>query len=649
MRVFESNMINKSGLLKIYKKLIKRAFLLKNLVVQLGLFCYSMAVLVPWGYRSWGGLCNNTWALELHNAFTNHLQFGKDIIFTFGPLGFLYYGITPETLEYVILYWSTLTVVTFLGIRKIASTGKYRFLNTLVLFIAVAAVASPDTVDAQAYFIILLYIFLNMRNVRDEITNNILVISIATLSMIKFSWFLASFVTVIPLELYSLLYKKIRWGIPIYIASITIIWFVCGQKISNFLEYIRNSWEIASFYSAAQSASGVTTPLSLSLFVISISIFIYIFYIIRTKLTLYIVVQTLFWFIIFKSGYVRNDYHETVSAAVLLSGYTLILPLILNKKKGMTLYIFGAASSILLFISLFYIYNSNNSFDSRLKNTLKGQGFIDVYRIISNPYLLWEKYHSEEDVFQKQNKQLIDYLGTSKIDIYPFGNVSSLILSGVNYCPRPVFESYSAYSQRLALLNAKVLLNPNYSTFILLGSATSDFRVPFLDDSLYLLNVIKFYEFVGSFGDFILLKRSDKTQNQRLSFVSQGPVACGTAISVPIKNDLKHSKIIWCQLTIPTSFLGSLMKLVYKIMPVEIQMINADASQTAAYNIIPEEAKVGFILSPLIQNSKALQELMTGGTKNLDQLYVSEIFINGSKLFYDWSHAYIQFYEINND
>lgn len=608
-----------------------------------------MAVLIPWGYRSWGGFCNNTWALELHKAFINHLQFGKDIVFTFGPLGFLYYGITPETLDYVILYWFILAIVTFWGIRKIVGAYKYRYLTTLASFIAVAAIASPDTVDAQAYFIILLYILIKQLKDRNNIINNVLIVTIASLSMVKYSWFIASFLTVIPLEIYSFFYKKIRWGIPIYLSSILVIWIACGQKISNFYEYIYNSWEIASLYPAAQSISGITTPLSLSLFLVSSLILLYIInYIIRPK-SIYVVALTLFLFIVFKSGYVRNDYHETIPAAVLLGCYVLILPFILNNKKNISFYIFGTLASLLLLISLFSIYSTNSSFDSRVKNTFKGQGFIDFYTLIHNPYLLSEKYNSEAEEFQRKNKTLTDYLGSNRTDIYPFGSVSALILSGVNYCPRPVYESYSAYSQRLALLNAKVLLNPNYSTYIILGSATSDFRLPFLDDSLYLLNVLKMYEYVSSGDNFVILKRSENIQKQGLSFVSQGPISRDVEIDVPSQNSLKYSKVIWCQVTIPTSFLGSLMKLIYKIMPISIHIVNTDATQFADYIIVPEEAKVGFILSPLIQNTKALQELMTNGTKNFEQIYVSKISFTGSQLFYDWSHSHVQFYEIKNN
>jgi hypothetical protein len=39
--------------------------------------------------------CNpieDSWIQALHLAFVHHLQFGRDIVFTFGPWGFLYAG-----------------------------------------------------------------------------------------------------------------------------------------------------------------------------------------------------------------------------------------------------------------------------------------------------------------------------------------------------------------------------------------------------------------------------------------------------------------------------------------------------------------------------------------------------------------------------
>ena len=50
---------------------------------------YTISVFVPWVPRSWRPPCNNSWALVLHDAFVKRAAFGTDVVFTFGPYGFL--------------------------------------------------------------------------------------------------------------------------------------------------------------------------------------------------------------------------------------------------------------------------------------------------------------------------------------------------------------------------------------------------------------------------------------------------------------------------------------------------------------------------------------------------------------------------------
>jgi len=47
----------------------------------------------PGGYNG----VDDSWMQMLHLAFAERLQFGRDIVFSFGPWGFLYGGYHPAT------------------------------------------------------------------------------------------------------------------------------------------------------------------------------------------------------------------------------------------------------------------------------------------------------------------------------------------------------------------------------------------------------------------------------------------------------------------------------------------------------------------------------------------------------------------------
>src|SRR5665213_2768457 len=52
-----------------------------------------------------------SWMQTLHAAFEQHWQFGRDIVFTFGPWGFLYGGYYPPTFVTSVIVWAMLAVV----------------------------------------------------------------------------------------------------------------------------------------------------------------------------------------------------------------------------------------------------------------------------------------------------------------------------------------------------------------------------------------------------------------------------------------------------------------------------------------------------------------------------------------------------------
>ncbi|HXS69211.1 MAG TPA: hypothetical protein VN761_10235, partial [Candidatus Polarisedimenticolia bacterium] len=62
----------------------------------------------------------DSWIQILHLAFVRHLQFGREIVFTFGPWGFLYAGYRPETHWLSIFIWLILAIIFWFAVRQIA-------------------------------------------------------------------------------------------------------------------------------------------------------------------------------------------------------------------------------------------------------------------------------------------------------------------------------------------------------------------------------------------------------------------------------------------------------------------------------------------------------------------------------------------------
>jgi hypothetical protein len=72
---------------------------------------FAVCRFLPSGRPGGYSIVEDAWIQMLHMAFAERLQFGRDIVFTFGPWGFLYGGYHPATRWISIVMWAVLAVV----------------------------------------------------------------------------------------------------------------------------------------------------------------------------------------------------------------------------------------------------------------------------------------------------------------------------------------------------------------------------------------------------------------------------------------------------------------------------------------------------------------------------------------------------------
>src|SRR4051812_10249251 len=77
------------------------------------LFVYAVSVFIPWQPYITKDELDSSWFLMLHWARIHRLDFGRDLIFTYGPLGFIHQGYHPDTFGLVVVGWLSYTAVFF--------------------------------------------------------------------------------------------------------------------------------------------------------------------------------------------------------------------------------------------------------------------------------------------------------------------------------------------------------------------------------------------------------------------------------------------------------------------------------------------------------------------------------------------------------
>ena len=92
------------------------------------------------------------------------------------------------------------------------------------------------------------------------------------------------------------------------------------------------------------------------------------------------------------------------------------------------------------------------------------------------------------------------------VDVFGFHQAHALI-NGLNYRPRPVFQSYVAYNSQLARLNEEYYQSKEAPEYVLFELAGIEHRFPALDDGLALRTLLANYAPIASEKEFLLLER----------------------------------------------------------------------------------------------------------------------------------------------
>jgi len=196
-------------------------------------------------------------------------------------------------------------------------------------------------------------------------------------------------------------------------------------------------------------------------------------------------------------------------------------------------------------------------------------------------------------------------IGDATVD--QFGNNQAiLLLNAFNYRPRPVFQSFQAYSEPLARLNETAALSPDGAEFLLASLETIDGRYPTLDDAALLPRLQSDYRFVLAEGGFLLLQK-----NSAPSAVTRKPLASGSLrYGTEAQTLPPGSGTVWASIEAPYSWLGRLRTFFYK--PPELSLVVRDADDIERrFRLIVPAARAGFLLSPMLLDTADLSTLLT--------------------------------------
>ena len=331
-----------------------------------------------------------------------------------------------------------------------------------------------------------------------------------------------------------------------------------------------------------------------------------------------------FLFSAFKGGFVRHDSDHVLfaAAAIILAPVVINLSVFKPRKARSILWltvvawfviidngVYGQSIPDVLFLNLFKTYAQGlEGFRQRVLKTVDlNQAFSDHVTAIA----------------QQANFPKLD--GTT--DIYNWGQ-AYLLASRNTWRPRPVLQSYFAYTPHLAQLNQEHLARGKAADNILFRLETIDGRFPSMDDGTSWPALLAKYTLSGERNDYLLLKRVEGAAEPQLQEVLSRRLELGRAVDLPDNNLL-----LYAQIKVRPSLLGRIASILYKTKQLRMS-VTLVSGQTRDFRIISGMARVGFLLSPLIENTQELAYLFDDPSV-LKEKEVRSIRIDGDPLFWN--------------
>ena len=197
------------------------------------------------------------------------------------------------------------------------------------------------------------------------------------------------------------------------------------------------------------------------------------------------------------------------------------------------------------------------------------------------------------------------------VDAYAYSQAVPLAYA-FDFQPRPVFQSYMAYTPRLARMNAEVLLGEHAPEWILFPVMTIDRRLPTLDDAPSWPLLLTHYQLAGAPGGIPLLRRSATPLPWHFEPLRRFETETGQFVHVPSAAD----GLIWARIDVHETRRDALVGALLSSPTPYIGIAWSDGHITI-YRLVSSLASDGFLLSPLVESSADFVRLVTKPLRDL--------------------------------
>jgi hypothetical protein len=549
--------------------------------------------------------------------FKNSYQAGEDYIFTYGPLGYFLHRTYDPDLFYHKLMWEGFVKLIFAIV--VINTGsclrcltvRLAFYGTL-LALVMPALQMPDAL--YMFVISSCGVLLIGRHQRSRVSTLWLIAILVVLSMVKFTFLLLS-VCVITTFTGLLLTKspRRRAGLPpvIYGVLFVALWLALGQRVTGIPHYVMTSFQVAFGYVDAMGLAGNKLQVYLACAII-VAICTCLLSSVRKFIAPSHVAMTCCLlcglYLEWKHGFVRHDGH-----ALSFFAYTALMPYLLpcffrDYRWGRPYRVVAISSCVLLSALAIWSLTSPCFRPVAVVPELANR----VARNIRNmcfPTRVRQRCERAQYALQQRwaLPRLASIIGAAPVDIISYEQ-GVLFLNHFNWRPRPVFQSYSAYSPPLLAANGRYFNNQRAPAYVMLKVQPIDGRLASMEDSQALFQILNGYLPVAAERSYILFRRREGTARRPVEekVVLEKRISFNQEIGI---GELA-GKMLRMAVKLRYSWQGKLRKILYRAPTVYI-VLRTEDNECHSFRMVPGMAADYFIVSPLLESNADVVNLFT--------------------------------------
>jgi hypothetical protein len=376
------------------------------------------------------------------------------------------------------------------------------------------------------------------------------------------------------------------------------------------LMYLYGCWQIASGFNDAMGTEGSKIDLWFAIiaWALYICLFCYFAFMKRRQDLTYLILSLGVLFLSFKTGFVRQDIH----VLYFYSMWLLVFGLYYSKSFANARI---AGYTVLLFIFVMFYQGSAKIFS--FQNIYICNSVADKLRNLRLSFNLIRGIGAEEQATVNKTQlskyyplktETIRMLSGHTMDVFPC-DIAITEAYGFKWHPRPVFQSYSAYTEYLDSVNAKHFSSDSGPEYILYALSTIDGRYAIFDEPTTFRTLLRKYEPCAQDGNFIVLRKNLSADAGTEEYV-------GTEVGKFRQRILLHrvgEGLFFAKIHIEHNLLGLVRKFLFKPPNVYIAFLNnGKIIDGRVWRFVFSNAANGLFISQYVTNQNDLLKIWKG-------------------------------------